>query len=257
VDAHPPRSSDDGGSEPLPPGTARLPLFPLGQPLLPGGELGLHIFEPRYRRFARHLFALPEDRQEFGVVALRSGREVGEDVADDLGALHLVGTVARVERTTAYEDGRFDVEAVGIRRFRLVGVTPGPGEPGSAEHGPRWALGLVEAVGEPLGDDAAELSITVTRLLARYCALLPAGVAAELDLPEPGAPFDPVAASYAVARAVVLSTGDRQALLECPSATTRLHLTRRLLRRELAVISEVPSLPVARADLPREAVSAN
>lgn len=97
----------------------------------------------------------------------------------------------------------------------------------------------------------------MTRLLARYCALLPSGVAAELDLPQPGTPFDPVASSYAVARAVVLSTGERQALLECPSAATRLRLAGRLLRRELGIIAEVPSLPVARADLPRKAVSAN
>jgi Lon protease-like protein len=248
----------------------QLPLFPLAVPLMPGGHLALHVFEPRYRRFVRHLQDRRErpsggsgsgsgtgSRVEFGVVALRTGREVGDDVADDLDALHLVGTVAQVESTIAYEDGRFDLEAVGTRRFRVTGVCPGPGEPAAGEQGPRWALGLVEPLAEPPGDDAPELSITVSRLLARYCALLPSDVAAELDLPEPGAPFDPVATSYSIGRAVVLPVAERQALLETPSAATRLRLARRLLLREIAVVSSVPSLPVARADLPAEAVSAN
>jgi Lon protease-like protein len=257
VDARAPGSGDGSDSTDEGPVTGPLPLFPLGSPLLPGGQLGLHIFEPRYRRFLHHLLSQSDERPEFGVVALRSGREVGDDIAEDLGALHLVGTVARIESTTPYDDGRFDLEAVGVRRFRLTGVAPGPGEPASVVSGPRWALGLVENLGEPPGDDAAELSVTSTRLLARYCALLPSGVASELDLPEPGTPFDPVATSYAVARAVVLSPAERQALLECPSAATRLRLAIRLLRRELSVIAEVPSLPIARADLPAQALSPN
>jgi len=217
-----------------------LPLFPLGLPLLPGGRLALHIFEPRYRRFMAWLLALPEQQREFGVVALRGGQEVGDDVADELSAVHRVGTVARIEDTTAYEDGRFD----------LARVAPGPGEPAGAESGPRWALGTVTLLDEPVGDDAGELAVATARLLARYCALLPRAVAVGLDLPEPGRRFDVVATSYALARAAVLPLPERQALLESPSAAARLRLTHRLLVRETAVIAAVPSLPVSRADLP-------
>ena len=33
----------------------RIPLFPLGFPLLPGERTGLHIFEPRYRQLIGEL----------------------------------------------------------------------------------------------------------------------------------------------------------------------------------------------------------
>jgi uncharacterized protein len=57
--------------------TSRLPLFPLGTVLFPGLVLPLHIFEERYRRLVRDLTALPEGTpREFGVVAIRAGREV-------------------------------------------------------------------------------------------------------------------------------------------------------------------------------------
>ena len=85
----------------------RLPLFPLNAVLVPGLVLPLHIFEPRYRVLVQALLELPEDAERrFGVVAIRSGREVG---ADGVRALHAVGCTAELREVTPYADGRFDL----------------------------------------------------------------------------------------------------------------------------------------------------
>ena len=43
----------------------RIPLFPLNVVLLPGGDLPLHIFEPRYRRMVQDCI---EAKSEFGML---------------------------------------------------------------------------------------------------------------------------------------------------------------------------------------------
>ena len=43
----------------------RIPLFPLNVVLLPGGDLPLHIFEPRYRRMVHDCI---ECKTEFGML---------------------------------------------------------------------------------------------------------------------------------------------------------------------------------------------
>ncbi|HUF97989.1 MAG TPA: LON peptidase substrate-binding domain-containing protein, partial [Ilumatobacter sp.] len=54
-----------------------LPMFPLGSVVLPGGQLPLHIFEPRYRQLVQDLLASDEGSLEFGTVMIERGREVG------------------------------------------------------------------------------------------------------------------------------------------------------------------------------------
>jgi Lon protease-like protein len=97
----------------------RLPLFPLGLVLFPGLVLPLHVFEDRYRVLVRDLLALPEEERRFGVVAIRQGREVGEDGLGGREALHEIGCVAQLRRAEAYPDGRYDLVTVGAERFRL------------------------------------------------------------------------------------------------------------------------------------------
>src|SRR4051794_6839646 len=95
----------------------RLPLFPLSTVLVPGLVLPLHIFEPRYRQLVSDLEALPEDDREFGVVAIREGREVG---AGSLRALYDVGCAATLQQVTQLPDGRSQILSTGARRFRLL-----------------------------------------------------------------------------------------------------------------------------------------
>jgi Lon protease-like protein len=92
-------------------GSRRLAMFPLSTVLFPGAVLPLHVFEPRYREMTDQCLA--GDR-EFGVVLIARGSEVGG--GDQRFG---VGTVARIEAATSFDDGRFALEVVGTRRIAV------------------------------------------------------------------------------------------------------------------------------------------
>ena len=76
--------------------------------LFPGAVLTLHIFEQRYRQ-------LIQEGIDFGIVLIREGREVGS-----VPQVHEVGTVATPHQVEALPDGRFNVIARGLNRFRIT-----------------------------------------------------------------------------------------------------------------------------------------
>ena len=92
----------------------RLPMFPLGMVLLPGGVLPLHVFEPRYRQMVFDLLE-SDDVPEFGQVLITRGSETG---GNDHRAK--VGTVARVVDMEAVPGGRYALMTVGTRRIRVT-----------------------------------------------------------------------------------------------------------------------------------------
>ena len=118
-----------------------LPLFPLGTVLFPGLLLPLHIFEDRYRQLVRDLADQPEPRQ-FGVIAIRHGRETG---VDGIQALHEIGCTATLRQVKPLEDGRYDVVTVGTQRFRLAGL----------DDSKPYLQGQVDLLAEETGDEAA------------------------------------------------------------------------------------------------------
>ena len=86
-------------------------LFPLSLVLLPGEQIPLHIFEPRYRELVGECL---DDERPFGLV-----------YADDDGVRE-VGTLASVvEVMQRYDDGRLDIVVEGGERFRLLRMTDG------------------------------------------------------------------------------------------------------------------------------------
>jgi Lon protease-like protein len=216
----------------------RLPIFPLATVLVPGLVLPLHIFEPRYRVLIEALMALPEGAtRQFGVIAVRSGSEVGEG---SLPELHAVGCTAELREVTPYADGRFDIVSVGETRFRLTGLDDQAGTP--------YHTGIVEFLPERDGEgDVDRLSARVTQLFAEYRRRLGVEVTA--------LPDDAQVVSYLVAAAVVMALPDRQALLEQPTTADRLRAERDLLRRECALVKAFRSLPAV--ELTKAAVSPN
>ena len=220
--------------------TRWLPLFPLGTVLFPGLVLPLHVFEPRYRAMVRDLLALPEGQREFGVVAIRKGREVG---VDGVTALHDVGCVARVEQVRPHADGRFDLVSVGTARFRLVG-TDASGDYVRAE---------VEPLAETTGD-AERLAGEVRSAFATYVTALAGDADDPPDLSD--LPADPLALSYLVGATVRIDLAERQALLAAADAGRRLMAELALLRRETTLFRTLPSAP-ATTELTRTPVSPN
>lgn len=219
--------------------TERLAIFPLGAVLYPGLVLPLHVFEQRYRDLVRDLLTAPEADRRFGVVAIRSGREVGVGGVDGLGALHSVGCIASLREVEAHDDGRFSLVTAGTRRFRL----------GPLDTSRPYLQSDVELLDEPAGDAAVLVARGVSHLFGAYRAAL-TGSAGDLDVSD-----DPELLSYLVAAAAILDRSDKQALLEEPDTTSRLRHELALLRREAAVLRLLPSLPAV--DLPFTATSPN
>ncbi|MDR3662563.1 MAG: LON peptidase substrate-binding domain-containing protein [Mycobacterium sp.] len=88
------------------------PMFPLESVRLPGEDLPLRIFEPRYGELVRDCLAAPEP--VFGVVLISAGREVGGgDVRCDVGAL------AHIDQC-AGQDGRYRLACSMTERIRIM-----------------------------------------------------------------------------------------------------------------------------------------
>lgn len=204
-------------------------MFPLGTVLFPGARLPLRVFEPRYVELLGDLAAGPQPGR-FGVVAIRSGHEVGRANAR---ALHRIGTVAILTHVERGADGTFSVEGIGERRFALRGLLE---EPETGYH-----VGSVEWLAEPVGEAerVAELATRVRRRLAEYRRVFGADDAATYAL----APHDPTALSYRVGELVALTPEDRQGLLACEGTAQRLALAAHLLRREHTLVSTLQALP--------------
>lgn len=88
----------------------RLSIFPLtGIILLPGLQLPLHLFEPRYRALASD--ALARDRR----IAMIQPQRPSEGAP-----LFTVGCVGRIGEFEALDDGRFNLVLEGEQRFRVL-----------------------------------------------------------------------------------------------------------------------------------------
>lgn len=212
--------------------TSRLPLFPLGTVLFPGLVLPLHVFEERYRALVRHLEALPSGGREFGVVAIRKGWETQAGTADaGTPVLYDVGCTAELQQVTALEDGRFDIVAVGRRRFTTVNVE-------TSSSG--YLTGEVEWLDEP-ESPPAELDRLVPSVLDRFQRYLRA---LRPQLAGEQLPDDPRVLSYVIAATMALGLDERQPLLAAPGTAARLRAERRLLARELVLLDEIQAVPV-------------
>ena len=92
------------------PALIRVPVFPLGGALLfPGGQLPLHIFEPRYREMVRDAL---DSNKLIAMIQPRSDSEPPE--------LFEIGCLGRITSCDEMEDGRFNIVLEGLSRFRIA-----------------------------------------------------------------------------------------------------------------------------------------
>lgn len=236
-----------------------LPLFPLSTVLFPQMPLSLLIFEERYRALVAELLDRPPEQRSFGVVAIRDGYEVGELAVH---SAHRVGCEAFVRQVQRRPDGRFDLEAVGRRRFRVLEVNDEQAfltgdvawlDTQSDEAANPQASGQVAAGSDASGSDttgpdpasedelrARQRALSAFAAYCRRLSIVRQAPVAIVDLPT--APTD---LSYALAAAGSFLLSDRQALLEEPDSAHRLLRLAELLRSETRAMTAVPSLPAS------------
>lgn len=89
-----------------------IPLFPLNTVLFPGGVLPLKIFEARYIDMVRDCM---KREAPFGVVLIKSGREVGPAAEPEA-----VGCLATITRWDMESLGLLLLRTEGGRRFRIL-----------------------------------------------------------------------------------------------------------------------------------------
>lgn len=197
----------------------RIPLFPLHTILFPHTDLGLHVFEERYRELVSRCL---ETGEGFGVVLIRQGREVGGPAEP-----HGTGTYAHIAGYARLPDGRYLLEVEGQRRFRLRSLN------GALPH----HEATVEWLPEPIGNfsEARTYSEEAESLLLAYRSRNGDG-----DTPV-NLPIDPVARSYVLASLLKIDPFEKQTLLATDSADERLSRETAILRRELTLLDHLGS----------------
>lgn len=189
------------------PDVDRLPLFLLPMSALPGEEVPLHVFEPRYRALVQHCL---ESEGPFGVL-----------LADDEGVREIGCAVQIEDVTKRHDDGRLEIVARGTKRFRLEGEIEElefPGAPVS------W---LHDDPIDPHDEDDDEDALALFAELAERVT----GSAPDLG--------DEGDTSYRIAARVAFGGAAKQGLLELRSEAKRLALLERLLRAALARLAQV------------------
>lgn len=197
----------------------RIPIFPLHTILFPSTDLGLHVFEDRYRSLVARCL---ESGEGFGVVLIRRGREVSGPAEP-----HTIGTHARIVSYARLPDGRYLLEVEGHRRCRIESLN------GSVP----YPQADVTWLPEPIGNfaEAREMSMEAERLFHTYRVSNGDG-----DMPV-RLPVDPVSRSYVLASLLKVDPHEKQTLLETDAADDRLERVVGILRRELALLGHLHS----------------
>ena len=203
-----------------------MAMFPLQSALLPGQDLPLQIFEPRYTALVRD--CLRDKDPRFGVVLISQGGEVGGgDVRS------AVGTVARItECVDIAGSGRFLLRCQTGERIRVWEWLPDDPYPRAIVQA--WPDEPGEAVSagqlEELGDRAMAL---FERLATAKDLPLPDRedvLGADNGIEDPGEWL------YALASRIPIGPADRYAVLAAPTAAERLAAMTEALDSVAAVI---------------------
>ncbi len=197
----------------MPDGPLWVPLFPLDTVLFPGMALPLHVFEPRYRQMVATCL---DDHAPFGVVLARPESLFGLEVP------HAVGTLARIEDYERLPDGRYNLLARGMRRFRIL----------RESRDRAYMRGLICPLcdRDDSPDVLAALASEAREAFIGYLsAVLTLVGSEERDI---AIPQDPTELSHAIGTCLTSEECDKQKLLEMSSASERLQAEIALLRDE-------------------------
>ena len=213
---NPGASHNSGAESSMGPAMPPLPLFPLNTVLFPGGRLPLSIFEDRYKQMLRA--CLDGDRR-FGVVLIRSGREVG-GTADP----YPVGTAARIGDIGEPEKGAIPLTVTGDQRFRILSI----------DSSLPYLVGQVDYLDASPDPAAASDASELRELAERYVRILLAShgeYRGPMKLPGDPAELERTVGSLLFDHSVEI----RQAILEAEPLSQRLQLMTRAVARSLKI----------------------
>jgi Lon protease-like protein len=192
--------------------SVELAMFPLESVQLPGEDLPLRIFEPRYSQLVRD--CLDSAERHFGVVLISRGREVGgDDRRCD------VGTLARITDCVDAGAGRYVLRCRIGERIRVSDWLPD--DPYPRARAQVWP----EEPGRPV--TTAQLRDVEDRVLALFERI---AAVRDVELPERDVLLDypddvdgePGKLLYTLASRVPMGPADRYAVLSAASAADRL-----------------------------------
>lgn len=198
-----------------PTAAAVTPMFPLESALLPGEELPLRIFEPRYSALVRDTLELAD--KSFGVVLIARGREVGggDDRCD-------VGVRARVAEFEDHGDGKYRLKCTLTERIRILEwLADDPYPRASVESWPDQP-DLDDSLTAGLEDGIAAVEDRIWALFERIA------IAKSARLPERvhllGSRGDTAAGTrlYDLAARMPMGAADKYSILAAPSPAARL-----------------------------------
>lgn len=188
---------------------AVTPMFPLEVAMLPGEELPLRIFEPRYTAMVSDCLAA--DDPAFGVVLIAAGREVGgSDARNDVGAL------AHIVECADFGDGRYRLRCVMAERIRVLEWQPDDPYPRAAvELWPDEPGGAIDV------DAIRDIEERMVALFMRIAEARGAQVDGRDIVAGADASGDAAMWLYALASRLPMGQADRYAVLSAPSVAAR------------------------------------
>jgi uncharacterized protein len=199
-------------------------MFPLERAMLPGEELPLRIFEPRYSALVADCLAT--DDPAFGVVLIAAGREVGGgDARSD------VGTMAHITEVAEFGDGRYRLNCVMAERIRVLEWQPDNPYPRAAIE--EWP----DEPGEPVGADAIrDIEEAMIALFDRIARARGAEISGR-DIVA-GADASPDAAMwlYALTTRLPMGQADRYSVLAAPTVAARVTALREAVETVSALV---------------------
>lgn len=188
--------------------TKKIPLFPLGSILYPGGAMGLKIFEDRYMQMTKGALKMGTP---FGIVLIREGSEVGATAVPES-----IGTYATIDEWEMPNLGILQVRVSGGLRFRITGGTVN-------------SAGLITAEVADIADDMSE---GVPAPLASCASFLAKVIASQnQDVRDAQFRFDDAFwVSMRLTEMLPLDNVVKQKMLELTDATMRLEIIQKFLR---------------------------
>jgi len=182
--------------------------------MLPGEELPLRIFEPRYSALVDDCLAM--DDPAFGVVLIEAGREVGGgDSRND------VGTLAHITEVADFGDGRYRLNCVMAERIRVLEWQPDNPYPRAAVE--VWPDEPGESVA---ADDIRDVEDRMVALFERIASSQGADVNARDIVAGADAAPDAAMWLYALTARLPMGQADRYAVLAAPTVAARVSALR-------------------------------